>query len=162
MLEDRPKNSKDKDEGNRLAQAALGSNNPGAWKLEYQDLINAAVGLAPNTPEPILKNGFALFKQLGEFKKYALKIVTEIVEELVFPMSSRKHKPIVIVPSSGTQDPNIPSRLVYTYDHFIVTLSISEEVVRPQLKDFGLDQLVIEESSVGCSSPRKKNQSSSS
>ena len=148
MLEDRPKSTKEKDDSNRLAKAALGTNNPGAWKLEYQDLITTAIGLAPNAPEPILKNGFTLFKMLGDLKKYGLSLVKEMVDELVFPVSSRKHKPIAVVPSSGTQDPNIPSRLVYTYEHYIVSLSISEEVVRPHLKDFGLDQLVIEESSV--------------
>ena len=106
------------------------------------------MNLVSNTPEPVLKNGFEIFKLLGEYKTFSLNLITEIVEELVFPLSSRKHKPTTVVPSVGTQDPNIPSRLIYTYEHLIVTLSLPEEMVRSHLREFGLDPLVIEESSV--------------
>ena len=50
------------------------------------------MNLVSNTPEPVLKNGFEIFKLLGEYKTFSLNLITEIVEELVFPLSSRKHK----------------------------------------------------------------------
>jgi hypothetical protein len=162
LLEDGVKNVKDKDEATRRAQFSLGTNNPGAWKLEFQDLIQSALLIASNTPEPILKNGLALLKLLGDFKRFCLVSTIEIIEELIFPVSSRKHKPTMVVPSVGTQDPNIPSRLLYSFEHILIYLSIPEEVIRYHLKDSGFDPLVIEESSVHYSSRRKRSQSLSS
>lgn len=118
-----------------------------SWKINYQTYISDYYS-GSSEYNALMHNGVKLFKLLSEFRINATQQVEKMIKELCLPPNLRTFNPVSIISNPDGLHPDVPSKLFYQSENYLVTVCAPEEINLHYLREKGFESFVVEDNSV--------------
>lgn len=117
-------------------------------KIQYEQSLFDYASLGTDT-DTVVQNGINIMTYTAKFAEKAKAKVNEIIDELFLPNNVRNNKFSNVTYSSTSLDSEIPSKIIFKDDFFIISIALPELVEKVHMLEHGFGPTVVEENSVG-------------